>query len=226
MQVNTETRTITGGCSCAHSQSNIHESRTKIVVLISAITMLVELFFGYTSNSMALLSDGWHMASHVLAMGLTWFTYVYCRKNKTNQKFKNGTDKILSLSGYTSGLLLLAIALWMAFECVIRLFVKENVQYNNALLVTVIGLIVNFICAYILSHNNKNHDHNIKAAYLHVLADVLTSVLAIVALVIGKIYNQSWLDAISGIIGAVLITKWAYGLIKQSGAKLLDYEHE
>jgi cation diffusion facilitator family transporter len=154
---NMKTETLKTSCSHTHHDHNlthdhdIHETKTKIVALISVLAMVAEIFFGYITNSMALLSDGWHMASHVLAIGLTWFAYIYCRKNKTNTRYKSGTDKILSLSGYTSGLLLMAIALWMAIECVIRIFSAENILYNDAILVAIIGLAVNIVCAFILS---------------------------------------------------------------------------
>ncbi len=231
---NMETETLKTSCSHTHHEHNhchthqhdIHETKTKIVVFISALAMIAEILFGFITNSMALLSDGWHMASHVLAIGLTWFAYVYCRKNRTNAKFKNGTSKILSLSGYTSGLLLMVIALWMAFECVIRVFSTETILYNDAILVAIIGLGVNIICAMVLHSKHHNEDDNIKAAYLHVLSDALTSVLAIVALFLGKQFNLNWLDAVGGMIGSLVILKWSYSLIKQSGEKLLDYQHE
>lgn len=228
MQVTMEaqTKTLKPSCGCSHAHHDVHENKTKIVVLISAIAMLVEIGFGYFTNSMALLSDGWHMASHVFAMGITWFAYVYCRNNRANTKFKNGTDKILSLSGYTSGFLLLLIAGWMAIESVIRIFNQESVLYNDAILVAIIGLVVNIVCAFILNSKHHSKDDNIKAAYLHVMADTLTSLLAIVTLIFGKRFSINWLDSLGGIIGSIVILKWSYELIKQSGAKLLDYEHE
>ena len=221
-----ETEILKPLCTCSNAHHDMHETKTKIVVFISALAMVAEIIFGYITNSMALLSDGWHMASHVLAIGLTWFAYVYSRRNKSNAKFKNGTKKILSLSGYTSGLLLMGIALWMAIECIGRLFFNEIILYNDAILVAIIGLVINVVCAFILHSKHHHQDDNIKAAYLHVLADALTSLLAIVALFMGKKFNLNWLDAVGGMIGSVVILKWSYGLIKQSGEKLLEYEHE
>ena len=215
---------LKSSCTCSHEHHDIHEIKTKIVVFISVLTMVTEILFGYITNSMALLSDGWHMASHVLAIGLTWVAYVCFRRNKSNEKFKNGTGKILSLSGYTSGILLMLMAIWMAFECVIRFFTYEIILYNDAIMVTIIGLIVNVVCAFILHSKHHHQDDNIKAAYTHVLADALTSFLAIVALYMGKKLNLNWFDAVGGMIGSAVILKWSYGLIKQFGTKLLDYE--
>jgi len=211
-------------CTCTHANQDVHENRTKTVLFISVITMLGEIVFGYLTNSMALLSDGWHMFSHVMAMGLTWLAYAISRKNRNNRKFKTGTNKILSLSGYTSGILLLLIAVWMAIESACRFFFNEPVLYGDAMIVAITGLIVNLICAFILQYDRKNHDDNIKAAYIHILSDALTSLLAIVALYLGKIFEIAWFDALGGIIGSMIIIKWSLGLLKQSGAKLLDYE--
>lgn len=180
---------LKSSCACSHEHHDIQETKTKIVVFISVLTMVTEILFGYITNSMALLSDGWHMASHVLAMGLTWFAYVCFRRNQSNQKFKNGTGKILSLLGYISGILLMLMAVWMAFECVSRIFTYEIILYHDAIMVAIIGLIVNLVCAFILQSKHHHEDDNIKAAYTHVLTDALTSFFAIVALYMGKKLN-------------------------------------
>jgi cation diffusion facilitator family transporter len=211
-------------CGCSHSHHNVHETKTKLVLYISAFVMLLEICYGHFTNSMALLSDGWHMASHVFAMGITWFAYAFSRKNRDNLKFKNGTAKVLSLSGYTSGILLLFVAFGMAIECFVKLFNNVAILYEDALMVAILGLIVNLICAFILNSKHYHEDDNLKAAYLHVLSDAVTSMLAIIALLIGKYFGISWLDQIAGIIGAFVILKWSWDLLKQSGSKLLDYE--
>ncbi|MFO0356458.1 MAG: cation diffusion facilitator family transporter [Sphingobacteriaceae bacterium] len=230
METNAAIVHTTHTCSHGHSHHHhhvhdVHETKTKIVVGISFLTMVAEIIFGYFTNSMALLSDGWHMASHVLAIGIAWFAYAFSRKNRENKKYKNGTAKVLSLSGYTSGLLLLGIAIFMGIECIMRLFKAESILYSDAILVAIIGMVVNIICAFVLHTKHDQQDENIKAAYLHVLADAVTSVIAILCLSLGKYFSLHWLDAIGGIIGSVVILKWSYGLIKQAAGKLLDYQN-
>ncbi|MEK6616324.1 MAG: cation diffusion facilitator family transporter, partial [Bacteroidota bacterium] len=172
---------------------------------------------------MALLADGFHMASHALALGLSWVAYYYARRHSENKNFKSGTGKILALSGYTSAIILLLIAILMAYESTQRLIHPLEIKFSEAIFVAVIGLIVNIISAYILHHEEEHSDHNIKSAYLHVLADALTSVTAIVALTLGMYWNNYSLDAVSGIISSVVITKWAIDLAKNSGKELLDF---
>jgi cation diffusion facilitator family transporter len=209
-----------------HHHHEVHEGKTKLVVGITAVAMTVEITAGYITNSMALLSDGWHMSSHVMAIGLTWFGYAFAKRHKANSKFKNGTEKVLSLSGYSSAIILMVVAVLMLIESFQRIYHPENIHFKEALIISVIGLIVNILCAKILHHEEDHSDHNIRAAYLHVLADAVTSIFAIIALVLGIVYNIVWLDAVSGIIGSIVIVKWAYGLILQSGKTLLDYSHE
>ena len=224
-----ETKTFkyqTKSCShnhnqCSHHQYDINEKKTKIVVIISALAMITEIFFGYVTNSMALLSDGWHMASHVFAIGIAWISYAYCRRKFNDINSKHEAENFLSLSGYTSAIILIAVAFQMALESSKRLFLKETINYKEALIITVIGLIINLICAVILHQKNNSDDYNIKAAYLHVLADAFTSLLAIFALFFGEIYGMPWLDAMSGLLGSIIIFKWALGLIKKSAFKLL-----
>lgn len=211
-----------------HSHSdphqNQHETRTKWVVLLTAITMVAEIGFGYYTNSMALLADGWHMSSHVLAIGLTWFAYSVARRNHDNPRFATGTSKILALSGYTSALLLVVIAVWMAIESVARFLNPQEIMFGEAIIVAVVGLIVNAVSAVMLHHKREDSDHNIRAAYLHVIADALTSVTAIAALTAGWLWKIYALDAVSGVICSLIITKWAYDLAKNSGKDLLDFK--
>lgn len=211
-----------------HSHSdphqNQHETRTKWVVLLTAITMVAEIGFGYYTNSMALLADGWHMSSHVLAIGLTWFAYSVARRNRDNPRFATGTSKILALSGYTSALLLAVIAVWMAIESVARILNPQEIMFGEAIIVAIVGLIVNAVSAVMLHHKREDSDHNIRAAYLHVIADALTSVTAIAALTAGWLWKIYALDAVSGVICSLIITKWAYDLAKNSGKDLLDFK--
>jgi cation diffusion facilitator family transporter len=209
--------------SRTHSHKHSHERKTRIVVYLTAVTMIVEIAFGYYTNSMALLADGWHMSSHALALGLSWIAYALSRKHHNNPNFRQGTDKILSLSGYTSALSLLAIAIWMAIVSVERFFNPVPIKFHEAIFVAVVGLLVNGLSAVVLHHKEEHSDHNIRSAYLHVLADGLTSVTAIIALTAGMYWKLYALDPISGIISSVIITRWAIGLAINSGKDLLDY---
>ncbi len=206
-----------------HHHRHDHEQRTKWVVYLTAATMVVEISFGYYTNSMALLADGWHMSSHVLAIGLTWFAYWFARRHRDNPKFTQGTDKVLALSGYTSALFLQVIAIWMAVESVQRFLEPQPIKFGEAIVVAVIGLIVNAVSAIVLHHKEGHGDHNIRAAYLHVIADGLTSLTAIFALIGGMVWNIYSLDSLSGIICSLVITKWAYDLARHSARDLLDY---
>ena len=209
--------------SHTHSHKHSHEKKTRIVVYLTAVTMVAEIAFGYYTNSMALLADGWHMSSHALALGLSWIAYALSRKHHDNPNFRQGTDKILSLSGYTSALFLLAIAIWMAIVSVERFFNPVPIKFHEAIFVAVIGLLVNGLSAVVLHHKEEHSDHNIRSAYLHVLADGLTSVTAIIALTAGMYWKLYALDPISGILSSVIITRWAIGLAINSGKDLLDY---
>jgi len=216
----------------------IAKKNTLYATLLTFVTMIVEIFGGYYYNSMALLADGWHMSSHVLALGMAYMAYVMAGKYANDFRFNFGTYKMEVLGGYSSAILLLVVAFFMAFHSVERIFNPVNIAYKEAITIAIIGLIVNLICAWLLKddhnhhhghdhHTNEHghhHDMNLKAAYLHVLADALTSVLAIIALVGGMIYGFSWLDPMMGIIGSVLVLIWAVSLIKQSGKVLLDAE--
>lgn len=199
--------------------------------------MVFEIFGGWFFNSMALLADGWHMSSHMLALGLAYFAYKMARKYARDQRFCFGTWKIEILAGYSSAILLMVVAVFMGVQSIERLFNPVNIHYNEAISISIaiVGLIVNFICAWLLRENGHHHHHhhshddhdlNQKAAFLHVVADAVTSVLAIIALFAGKYFGWDFLDAILGIVGAVLVAQWSWGLIRETGKTLLDAEME
>jgi cation diffusion facilitator family transporter len=203
-----------------------YENKTMWVVLLTAITMVVEIFFGLTTKSMALLADGIHMGSHVFAIGLSWIAYIIVRRVSGNENFKGNSNKILSLSGYSSGLMLLIFALIIMIEAVQRLYNPVEIFYREAILVALIGLIVNIASAFILHHKHEHTDHNIRAAYLHVIADALTSVSAILGLTAAWIWNIPFIDTIAALISSFVIIKWSAGLLKDSGKVLLDIKHK
>jgi cation diffusion facilitator family transporter len=204
-----------------HARSN--ENRTRIVVLLTAVTMVVEIVFGILTGSMLLLADGIHMLSHTGALGLSWIAYVLVRRHTGDPRFESGTGRILDLSGYTSGLLLLVFAGVIIYESVNRLVSPVEIHYSEAIIVAVIGLVVNLLSAVILHHKEEHGDHNIKAAYLHVLADALTSVTAIVGLVVAMIWDFTIIDAIGGILSSIVITRWSVIILKRTGLALIGY---
>lgn len=217
-----------------HREQN--EKNTQKVMGLTAVTMVVEIVAGVAFGSMALLADGWHMGTHVAAFLITLFAYSYSRKNANNPDFTFGPGKINVLGGFASAVALAVVALIMAVESVGRFFSPVEIHYGQSILVAVVGLVVNVVSAFLLhgshghdhhhghSHGHENHheDHNLKAAYFHVLADALTSVLAIVALLFGSLFGWWALDPGMGIVGALVITRWAWGLLKESSAILLD----
>ncbi len=205
-------------------QTHKHERKTLWVVLLTAVTMVVEIIFGLTTKSMALLADGIHMGSHVLAIGLSWLAYVVVRKISKNDNYNGNSGKILSLSGYTSGLILLGFALLIMVESVKRFFNPNDIGYKEAILIAFIGLIVNIVSAVLLHHKEEHSDHNIRAAYLHVIADALTSLSAILGLTAAMIWDIPFVDTIAAIISSIVIVKWSIGLLKDSGKVLLDIE--
>lgn len=219
-------------------QSNpMAERGTRAVMWITAVAMVLEIFAGWWFNSMALLADGWHMSSHTVAIGVSAFAYAAARRYAKDPRFAFGTWKIEVLGGFASAIFLLGVAAFMVIASVERMFLPQPIQYREAIAVAVIGLLVNVVCAVILGkahHHGHNHDHhhgheahpdlNLKSAYLHVVADATTSVLAIVALVGGWMYGWSWLDPLMGIVGAVLVAYWAKGLIAETSRVLLDRE--
>jgi cation diffusion facilitator family transporter len=198
------------------------EKKTKWVVLLTAVTMVVEIATGLATHSMALLADGIHMGSHVLAIGLSWLAYVFVRKISGNDKYNLSSQRILSLSGYTSGLLLLIFALFIIIQAVARFINPMTIEFRQAIIVAFIGLFVNIVSAILLHHDHDESDHNIKAAYLHVIADAVTSVSAILGLTAAMIWNISYIDTIAAIISSLVIIKWATGLLRESGRMLIS----
>jgi len=192
--------------------------------LLTAATMVVEIIFGLITNSMALLADGIHMGSHVLAIGLSWLAYVIVRKVSGNSRFSGNPDKILSLSGYTNGILLLLFALVIIVEAAQRFIDPREIYYKEAILVASVGLVVNVISAFLLHHDQEHSDHNIRAAYLHVLADALTSLSAILGLTAAMIWDIPFVDSVAAIVSSLVIVRWSTGLLRNSGKALLDME--
>ncbi len=206
------------------SSTHIHEfeKKTMIVVILTAITMIIEITFGLTTKSMALLADGIHMGSHVFAIGLSWIAYIFVRRANISEGFSGNSEKILSLSGFSSGLMLLIFAFVILIEAVQRLFNPSAIHFKEAILVAFTGLAVNIASALILHHEHEHTDHNIRAAYLHVIADALTSITAIIGLTTAMIWNIIWFDSLGAIISSFVIIRWSVGLLKDSGKALLD----
>jgi cation diffusion facilitator family transporter len=213
------------------------ERATRRVIALTLIMMVIEIGAGWVFGSMALLADGWHMGTHAVALGITAVAYYVARQHADNPRFTFGTGKVGDLGGFASAILLAGVALIMAVESVQRLVSPHLIRFNEAIAVAVVGLIVNVLSAFWLQdrhdhdhdhgHADKDHrDSNLRAAYLHVLADTLTSLLAIVALSSGKAFGWVWMDPLMGIIGAAIITKWAYGLLMDTGRILLDRDVE
>lgn len=210
----------------------IAQKKTLYATLFTFVMMIVEITSGIYYNSMALLADGWHMSSHVLALGLAYMTYVLANRYANDTRFNFGTYKIEVLGGYTSAILLLVVAFFMVFGSLERILNPVAISYKEAIFVAIIGLVVNLICAWLLKddhhhdhpHHEHSHDINLQAAYIHVLTDALTSVFAIIALLGGMFLGFGWLDPLMGIIGSIVVFLWAIGLLKQSGKILLDAE--
>jgi cation diffusion facilitator family transporter len=252
--------------------SRAAERGTRWVMWITAVMMVFEIIAGWWYNSMALLADGWHMSSHAVALGLSAFAYAAARKYALDPRFAFGTWKIEVLAGFASALFLVGVAAWMVVSSVERLLDTKPIHYQEAIVIAIIGLVVNLVCALILgrSHDDHGHSHghshghdhdhghahgpglshsrghpqgsatdmaekqglrtapqsdlNLKAAYLHVMADAATSVLAVIALIGGLVWGWSWLDPVMGIVGAVMVAMWAKGLLIETGKVLLDRE--
>ena len=213
----------------------VAERNTRIAVILTFVMMVIEIIGGYYYGSMALLADGWHMSTHALALGLSVGAYVLARKYAQDKRFAFGTWKIEVLGGYTSALFLVAVAGLMLYQSVERLISPIGIHYDEAIAVAIVGLIVNLVCAWLLGdhhHDHGHHDHhhghdhhhdlNLRSAYIHVLTDAATSVLAIIALFAGKLWDASWLDPVMGIVGAFLVSAWAFGLVRDTGRVLLD----
>jgi cation diffusion facilitator family transporter len=221
-----------------NDESHAAERGTRAVMWITAAMMVVEIAAGWWYNSMALLADGWHMSSHAVAIGLSAFAYAAARRYARDSRFAFGTWKIEILGGFTSAILLMGVAALMVVGSVERILSPQSIHYQEAMIVATVGLVVNVVCALILGgaqdhhhdHHREerahrhHHDMNLKSAYVHVIADAATSVLAIVALAGGWIYGWSWLDPVMGIVGAILVATWARNLIVETGKVLLDRE--
>ena len=203
-------------------QSHNHERKTMWVVILTAITMVIEIIFGLSTKSMALLADGIHMGSHVLAIGLSWLAYIIVRKISEKENFKGNSNKVLSLSGYSSGLMLLIFAIVIMVEAFYRFVNPVQIVYKDAIMIAIIGLIINIVSAIILHHNHENTDNNIKAAYLHVIADALTSISAILGLFAAMLWKIPYIDTIAATISSLVIIKWSIGLLKDTIKDLLD----
>lgn len=213
------------GC-CGHHHHHEHGERgARLVFWLTMATMGGEIFAGWIFGSMALLADGWHMASHAGALGIAWFAYAFARRHAGNPDFVFGTGKVNALAGFASAVGLVLVALFMAGESVARMVSPVPIAFTEATVVAMLGLAVNLASAWLLrdDHHSHAHDHNLKAAYMHVLADALTSVLAIGALLGGRYLGLVWLDPVMGVVGALVISRWAWGLMRDTGAILLDH---
>ena len=222
-----------------------NERKVWLVIALTASMMLVEIVAGTLYGSMALVADGWHMSTHAGAMLIAVLAYRFARRHAGNPRFTFGTGKLGDLAGFASAIVLALIALLIGWESLVRLTQPIHIDFNQAIAVAVVGLGVNLVCAWLLKddhshHGHHHHDHdrhhsndehhapgkgrdnNLRAAYLHVLADALTSVLAILALLLGRSYGWSWADPAMGVVGALVIARWSWGLIRDSGSVLLD----
>lgn len=227
-----------------------NERRTWMVIALTASMMVAEIAGGTIYGSMALLADGWHMSTHASALLITALAYRYARRHARNPRFSFGTGKLGDLAAFGSATVLAIVALLIGWESVVRLYSPVAIRFDEAILVAVIGLVVNLLSAWLLrdephhhhghshghGHDHHDHDHhdhghgpagghdnNLRAAYLHVLADALTSVMAIAALLAGRSYGWTWLDPVIGIVGSLVILRWSWGLLRDSGAVLVDY---
>jgi cation diffusion facilitator family transporter len=219
------------------------ERRTLIVIMITFVMMVVEIISGLVFGSMALFADGIHMGSHMVGLGISFIAYIYARRHAHSQQFSFGTGKVNALAGYSSAIFLVVIALYMGYESISRLINPVTIEYNQAIVVAVVGLVVNGLSMVILGdrghthshddeheHNDSEHthakgaDHNLNAAYLHVLTDAMTSVLAIIALLGAKYFKLNWMDPIMGVVGAILVIRWSIGLIQGTIKVLLDHQ--
>jgi cation diffusion facilitator family transporter len=217
----------------------VAERRTRQVMWLTAAMMVVEIVAGTVFGSMALLADGWHMSSHALALGVSAVAYALARRMANDPRFAFGTWKIEVLGGYTSAVFLMGVAAYMGIESIARLVSPATIRFDEAIPVAILGLAVNVASAWLLStgeaghgHDHGGHGHghghhhdlNLRSAYLHVVADAVTSILAIAALVGGKYFGATWLDPVMGLVGTVLVGRWALGLLRDTGRVLLDAE--
>lgn len=224
------------------------ERNTWRVIVLTSVMMVVEIVAGTMLGSMALLADGWHMASHVSALGISAFAYAYARRHAGNARYSFGTWKVGVLGGFSSAVVLGVIAALIAWESLGRLAQPLAIDFDDAILVACIGLAVNLLSAWMLDvphehgddhgrardHGSENgapqramhHDHNLRAAYMHVVADALTSVFAIAALLTGKYLGWVWMDPLMGVVGACIIARWSWGLVRDTSRVLLDGDVE
>ena len=211
-------------------RSQKNEKNTLNVVILTACMMIFEIGGGWLFGSMALLADGWHMGTHAAALGITLFAYGYARRQARNPRYTFGTGKVNVLGGFSSAIVLQVVAILMSVEAAQRLLSPRPIRYSEAIAVAVVGLLVNLVSVRLLGDHDHDeeaghhhhHDHNLKAAYLHVLADALTSVLAIAALLTGQVFGWAWMDAAMGIVGGLVISRWAIGLLRETSQILLD----
>jgi cation diffusion facilitator family transporter len=209
-----------------------HERRTWFVVALTALMMVAEIVGGWWFGSMALVADGWHMSTHAGALAIAGFAYWFARKHAHDPRFTFGTGKLGELAAFASAIILAVVALIIGYESLQRLFGPIPIHFNEAIAIAVIGLAVNLVSAWLLredhdhdhqeNHHHGHHDTNLRAAYVHVLADALTSVLAIVALLAARYFGWLWIDPAVGIIGATVVASWSIGLIRSAGMTLLD----
>lgn len=227
----------------SHSRN---ERRTWLVIALTATMMVAEIAAGTVYGSLALVADGWHMATHAAALLISALAYLYARRHARDPHFSFGTGKLGDLAGFASAIVLALVALLIAWESLLRLSAPVAISFREAIAVAVVGLVVNLVCAWLLrdgdhghrhqhaaghdhGHHHDHHHHahaadnNLRAAYLHVLADALTSVLAIAALLLGSVYGWLWADPLIGLVGAAVIARWSWSLIRDAGAVLLDY---
>jgi cation diffusion facilitator family transporter len=211
------------------------ESRTRVVIAITFVMMIAEIVAGFSFGSMSLVADGWHMGSHAAALGITLFAYRFARNHRADPRFAFGTGKVTALGGFASGACLGFVALLMVGECIERAIEAPAIRFDEALIVACIGFAVNLVSVILLRESDHGHghghgaddhdhvhDHNLRAAYLHVLADLMTSLLAILALFGGKIWDLRLLDPIAGVLASFVVLNWTIALLRQSGGILLD----
>jgi cation diffusion facilitator family transporter len=215
---------------------DVNERRTWFVVALTAAMMVAEIAGGIVYGSMALVADGWHMSTHAAALSISALAYRFARRHARDPRFSLGTGKLGELAGFSSAVILALVALLIGYESVARVFAPVAIRFDEAIVIAVMGLAVNLASAWLLfdpDHHHRHargdgasrphaHDHNIRSAYLHVLADALTSVLAIAALVAGRFYGWTWMDPLVGIVGALVIARWSWGLVRSSALVLLD----
>jgi cation diffusion facilitator family transporter len=230
MAINDETD-LTHSHSFGQEHKRPGESRTVIVIVVTAVMMVVEIAAGMLFGSMALLADGLHMASHAAALSISVFAYIYARRHAHDERFSFGTGKVNALGGFSGAVLLAVFAVMMAIESAVRLINPVAIAFNQAIFVAIVGLVINGLSMVILGHTNNPHaghdhasdrdhhhnDHNLRSAYLHVLADALTSFLAIFALLAAKYVGLIWMDPLMGIVGAIMVSRWSISLHPTQG---------